>query len=109
MFYEWFHYCTGIVKRLQSVCLCVCFNSHRVEVVKEVHAVWMMGGFHGELQEVLHVQVGLEHGGGPQECRHCRPGPVYASCTQTKTGINTCIWHFLPTQMHVHLAIKCLL
>lgn len=63
-------------------------NSHRVEAVEEAHAVRRRGGVHGELQEVFHVQVGLDHGGGPQECWHRRPGPVYASCTQRQWWIN---------------------
>lgn len=45
--------------------LVVCINSYRVEVVEEAHAVWRRGGLHWELQEGFHVQVGLDHCGGP--------------------------------------------
>lgn len=45
--------------------LVVCIHSHRIEVVEEAHAVWRRGGLHWELQEGLHVQVGLDHRGGP--------------------------------------------
>lgn len=58
--------------------------SHRVEVVEEAHAVRRRGRLHGELQEGLHVQMGLDHSGGPQESRHGCPGSVYASCAHTK-------------------------
>lgn len=64
------------------VFVCVCTSSHRIEVVEEAHAVRGRGGLHGELQEGLHVQVGLDHCGGPQESRHRCPGPVYASYTE---------------------------
>lgn len=48
------------------VSVCVCISSHCVEVVEEAHVVWgRRGGFHGKLQEGLHVQVGLDHRGGP--------------------------------------------
>ena len=66
------------------VCLRICINSHRAEVVEEAHAVCRMLGLHGELQEGLQVQVGLEHGGGPQERRHRRSGPVYSSYKNVK-------------------------
>lgn len=59
--------------------MCVCINSHRVEVVEEAHAVRRRRGLHGELQERLHVQVRLDHSGGPQERWHRCPGPVYAT------------------------------
>lgn len=64
-----------------KVFVCVCTSSHRIEVVEEAHAV-RGRGLHGELQEGLHVQVGLDHCGGPQESRHRCPGPVYASYTE---------------------------
>lgn len=66
------------------VFVCIRINSHRVEVVEEAHAVWRGCGVHGELQERLHVQVGLEHCVGPQERWHRCPGPVYASYTHKK-------------------------
>lgn len=72
------HQETAACQRL-FVWLFVC--SHRIEVVKEAHAVWRRGGLHGKLQEGLHVQVGLDHSGGPQESGHRRSCPVYASCT----------------------------
>lgn len=72
------HQETAACQRL-FVWLFVC--SHRIEVVKEAHAVWRRGGLHGELQEGLHVQVGLDHSGGPQESGYRRSGPVYPSCT----------------------------
>ena len=78
----------GWVKRLQYAYVCLCVSSHRVEIVEEAHAVRRRGGLHGELQEGLHVQVGLDHCGRPQECRHCCPGPVYASYTEKKKDIH---------------------
>lgn len=57
------------------VCDCVC-SAHRVEIVKEAHAVRWMGCFYGELQKGLHIQVGLDHCRGPQECWHRCPSPV---------------------------------
>lgn len=69
------------IRRLQHASACFFGCSHRIEVVKEAHAVWRRGGLHGELQEGLHVKVGLDHSGGPQESGYRRSGPVYASCT----------------------------
>ena len=51
-----------------------------IEVMEEAHAVWRWGRLHWELQEGLHVQVRLDHGGGPQERRHGRSRPVNSSC-----------------------------
>lgn len=76
------------MKRRQYACVCLCISSHRVEIVEEAHAVRRRGCLHGELQERLHVQVGLDHCGRPQESRHCCPGPVYASYTEKKTEIH---------------------
>lgn len=79
-------------ERLPSLCVlipsCVRISSHRVEVVEEIHAVRRRGGLHRELQEGLHVQVGLDHGRGPQERRHRRSGPVYSSCAGKSTEIH---------------------
>lgn len=52
---------------------------HRVEVMEEAHAVRRWGRLHGELEKGLHVQVRLDHGGGPQERGYGRPRPVYSS------------------------------
>lgn len=60
-------------------------HTHRVEIVKETHAVRRRGGrLHGELQEGLHIQMRLDHRRGPQERRHCRASSVYAPCAEQK-------------------------
>lgn len=72
------------------------WDSHRVEVGEEPDAVGR-SRVHGELQEGFHVQVGLDHRGGPQK-RGDRPRPVDASYghtereeqTQNKRRNNSC-------------------
>lgn len=59
-------------------------GTHRVEIGEEPHTVgW--GGLHGELQEGFHVQVGLDHRGGPQKGGD-GPRPVDASCEHIERG-----------------------
>ena len=84
--------------RCVSVCVCICMACMRgmclnmpvwssfthcwvtvgVEVVEEAHAVLWWSCVHWELQELLHVQRGWDHCGGPEEGRD-HPWTVHAA------------------------------